>query len=333
VGDLRRQRRLLQLHVLLLLRRVSEAAPRVPPLPLLKPWYRVLALEDRVLLEHGRAVVVFEGAAARTLLPALLPLLDGSRSVDAVCSRLGAPVRPAVENALQLLAENGLLTGGPRLAADDARREVAESLLAESAGADALEVAARLATARVVVLGDEERCDGLGRLLQRSGVAAAQGADPSADLTVVGPGEDRRAWNGRALENGGAWLPFGAFDGLVTAVGPLVVPHETACWECVRLRVESTSGCAGELRLFRDEAEPTGPRPGVLGCAAAIAAEIVLRWVGVRDPALPGTLFTVSSEKGISIAAHTVLRVPRCPSCSPAAGLAPPSPWHEAQAA
>ena len=320
--------------MLLLLRRVSEPALPLPPLPLLKPWYRLLQLEDRVLLEHGRTIVVFEGAAARTLLPALLPLLDGSRSVEAICERLGRSVRPAVEHALQLLSANGLLTTGPRLETDDARRELAESLAAESSGASAVEVAARLATARVAVLGDEDRCDGLARLLQRSGMSVTRGGgEAGGDVVVVGAGADRHGWNERALEHGGPWLPFGEFDGRVLSVGPLVVPHETACLECVRLRRESTSGCAEELALFRDAPEPVGPRPALHAAAYALAAEVVVRWLGVRDPALPGTLFTIASEDGLSIRAHTVLRVPRCPACSPAAGLAPPSPWHEAQAA
>ena len=319
--------------MLLLLRLLNENPQPVPPLPLLKPWYRLLQLEDRVVLEHGRTVVVFEGAAARTLLPALLPLLDGSRSVDAVCERIGPAVRPAVEHALQLLARNGLLTAGPRLAADDRRREVAESLVAESAGADAVDVAARIASARVVVVGDEDRCDGVGRLLQRSGAWVTHGDETPGDLAVVGPGADRRGWNERALEHGGPWLPFGEFDGRILSVGPLIVPHETACLECVRLRRESTSGCADELALFRDATEPVGLRPGLLLAATALAGELVVRWLGVRDPALPGTLFTIASEDGISIRTHAVLRVPRCPVCSSAAGLAPPSPWHEARAA
>lgn len=315
---------------------MSDHASIVPPLPLLKPWYRVLREDDRVLLEHGRTTVVFEGRAARRFLPALLPLLDGNRSVDAICEQIGPHVRPAVENALGLLARNGLLTAGPRLGPDEGARETAESLAATSLSpAPVVEIAARLATVPLRLLGDEAACDGLARLLQCSGVATLLGAPESArpGLVVVGPGADRERWNGIALETRGHWLPFGDFDGRVVTVGPLIVPGETACFECFQLRRESTSGCAEELERLRQVPQPVMARPSLFAAAAALAADLVVRWIGVADPSLPGTVFTVGSEEGISIAAHSVLRVPRCPACSPAAGLAPLSPWHEAPAA
>jgi bacteriocin biosynthesis cyclodehydratase domain-containing protein len=323
--------------VLLLLPVISDCGEVVPELPLLKPWYRLLRQEGRVLLEHGRTVVAFEGAAARAFLPALLPLLDGSRNVDEICELIGPKVRLAVENALELLGRNGLLVAGPRLAEDDHARAVAESLAAAGASVFGMsEIATRLATTQVHLIGDEAACDGLARLLQRSGICAFRGDAPGGatpGLVVVGPGGDRARINRLALENGAEWLPVGEFDGRTVSVGPLIVPRESACFECLLLRRESTSGCAQELALFRDVAARPGPRPSLLAAAVALAAELVVRWIGVRDPFLPGTLFTLDAEEGISVASHTVLRVPRCPACSSSAGLAPPSPWHEAQAA
>ena len=308
----------------------------VPERPLLKPWYRLVRHEERVLLEHGRTVVVFEGGAAREFLPTLLPLLDGARTVDELCELMGPAVRPAVENALALLAERGLLTAGPQRAPDPDRRRIAESLAAESAREDGIdEIAGRLETATVSLLGDELALDGLARLLQRSAVGAVRREAPAkqgASLVVVGTGGDRTAWNRLALERGGDWLPFGELDGGAVAIGPLIVPHETACFECLVLRRESTSGCAQELALFRGS-PPPAPRPSVLAAATALAAELVVRWLGTRDPSLPGALFTVRSHDGISVDTHRVLRVPRCGACSHVAGVAQPSPWHEARVA
>ena len=308
----------------------------VPERPLLKPWYRMVRHEERVLLEHGRTVVVFEGGAAREFLPTLLPLLDGARTVDELCELMGPAVRPAVENALALLAERGLLTAGPRRAPDPDRGRIAESLAAESAREDGIdEIAGRLETATVSLLGEELALDGLARLLQRSAVGAVRReapAEPGASLVVVGPGGDRAAWNRLALERGGDWLPFGELDGGAVTIGPLIVPNETACFQCLILRRESTSGCARELALFRGS-PPPAPRPSVLAAATALAAELVVRWLGTRDPSLPGALFTIRSLDGISVDTHRVLRVPRCGACSRVAGVAQPSPWHEARVA
>ena len=308
----------------------------VPERPLLKPWYRMVRQEERVLLEHGRTVVVFEGGAARELLPTLLPLLDGAHTVDELCELMGPAVRPAVEKALALLAERGLLTAGPRPAPDPDRGSIAESLAAESAREDGIaEIAGRLETATVSLLGDGLALDGLARLLQRSAVGSVRSeapAEPRASFVVVGPGGDRAAWNRLALERGGDWLPFGELDGGAVTIGPLIVPNETACFECLVLRRESTSGCAQELALFRGT-PPPAPRPSLLAAATALAAELVVRWLGTRDPSLPGALFTVRSLEGISVDAHRVLRVPRCCACSRVTGVAQPSPWHEARVA
>jgi bacteriocin biosynthesis cyclodehydratase domain-containing protein len=315
---------------------LGDGAASGPERPLLKPWYRVVRHEERVLLEHGRTVVVFEGGAAREFLPALLPLLDGTRTLDELCELMGRKTTPAVENALALLAERGLLTAGPRRSRDPDRRRVAESLAAESVRDDGIdEIAGRLETTTVSLLGDGRALDGLARLLQRSAVGAvccAPPADPGVSLVVVGPGGDLPGWNRHALERGGDWLPFGEPDGGAVTIGPLIVPHETACFECLVLRRESTSGCAEELALFRGSPAPA-PRPTILAVAAALAAEVVVRWLGTRDASLPGALFTVRSLDGISVDTHRVLRVPRCPACSRVAGVAQPSPWHEARVA
>ncbi|HXH87231.1 MAG TPA: TOMM precursor leader peptide-binding protein [Gaiellaceae bacterium] len=319
--------------MLLLLRDLNGDAT-IPELPLLKPWYRLVQRDDRVLLEHARAVVVFEGGAARAFLPALLSLLDGSRTVDQICALIGPNVRLAVENALELLARNGLLTPGPRLDETDDRRRTAESLASQAASdVETAEIATRLATTPVELIGDEAPLDELARLLHRSGVSGVGRCAAPGGLVVVGPGGDPAQRNLALLERGGHWLPYGEFDGGAVIVGPLIVPRESACFECFLLRRESTSGCAEELSLFRYVTAAAASRPTLLAAAAAVAAELVVRWIGTRDPSLPGTLFTVEAGPGISISAHTVLRVPRCPACSPTAGLAPPSPWHEARIA
>ena len=87
----------------------------------------------------------------------------------------------------------------------------------------------------------------------------------SADLTVVlaTPSEDDPfdAWNRRALDEDIVWLPAGDYDGATATVGPLVIPRETACHECLVLRRHSTSGCAAGAR--RAQAEPSSlPPPG-----------------------------------------------------------------------
>jgi bacteriocin biosynthesis cyclodehydratase domain-containing protein len=328
--------------MLLLLRRRMSETPAVPQRPLLKPWYRLAQVEDGVLLEHGRSVVVFGGAAATTLLPVLLPLLDGTRTIAEIVDAVGPEVAPAVEQALRLLAENGLLTEGPRLGADPGHRRAVVETLAASAGPDTTmhDLADRLATVRILVVGHGRLAEPLGRLLHLSGFDAVMRMEPAAEpggLVVVAPGPDEPSlldeWNRRALRDGRAWIPIGEYDGRTVSVGPLLVPHESPCYTCLQLRRDSTGGCAHELAQLRGIPAAAVPPPALLAAAAAVATEVVVRWIVAGDPSLPGALFTLESVPQLRVESHVVLRVPRCPSCSPAAAAAPQSPWHEARVA
>ncbi len=307
----------------------------LPEHPLLAPWYRLVEDGDRLLLEYGRAVVVLEGGAVRTLLPELLPLLDGSRELDEIGDALGAAARPAVERALELLAANNLLVEG--------RVEGGEGAAAVAAayGIAPGEASRRLGDATVGLIGDSPVGGDVARLLRRSGVGRVERLDwepeKPVDVAVVGaaPSEAARLedWNAHALERGIPWLAVRPFDGAIATVGPLVVPGESPCHNCLLLRL------AGHVEYGADfarvERAPVGVEAGApLGTAiAAIAAQLVLGWVGGRDTRLPGLVHVLESGPPLALSAHPVFRVPRCPACSPAERLAPPIPWHEAAAA
>jgi hypothetical protein len=68
--------------------------------------------------------------------------------------------------------------------------------------------------------------------------------------------------------------------------------------------------------------------------AAGLAAHLALRWLAARDRTRPGTLLAFEHERVPALSAHPVLRVPRCPACSPLAASSAPAPWFdEAEAA
>ncbi|MBA2332614.1 MAG: TOMM precursor leader peptide-binding protein [Actinobacteria bacterium] len=316
------------------------SATTVPERPLLKPWYRLAVLEEGILLEHGRTVVAFGGGATRTLLPALLPLLDGTRTISEIVAVVGSKVAKAVEQALRALAENDLLTEGPRLHEDGgSKRAVVESLAAVAApGSTMSELAERLAAARVRLVGHGLVADPLARLLHLSGIGTVRrDSEPGEanNLVVVAAAatehELNEAQNVRALALGETWVPIGEYDGRTISVGPLIVPRESACHRCLQLRRESTSGCGHDLARLRAVPSLAVPRPAALAVAAALAAEVVVRWIATRDPSLPGTLFTLETAPQFQVEAHVLLRVPRCSACSPTAAGIPQSPWHEAR--
>ncbi len=313
-------------------------ASRVPIRPLLAPWYRLVGDGDRLLLEHARSVVVLEGAATRAFLPRLLPLLDGTRTLDELADRIGPAVRPAVEGAVELLAEHDLLLEGPDAPED--LRSPAHAVAATFALTPA-EAAERLAAARVGVVGSAPGGAEVARLLHAAGVAEVRRLSwrggREVDLAVVAPGREEvdalPGWNLLALERGIRWLPVRPFDGLIAAVGPLVVPGESSCHECLQRRLAANLEYGPDLAEIEAAPVAASPDAALEALAVAVAAHLAVRWVAGRDTTLPGVLHVLEVRPELALGTHHVLRVPRCAACSSAEKLAPPLPWHEAEAA
>ena len=302
---------------------------------MLAPWCRLVGDGDRLLLEHARSVVVLEGRAVRTLLPELLPLLDGSRTRDELGGALGAAARPAIEQAIELLAANGLLVDG---GAETGRGAFA---MAAAYGLGPAEAGRRLREARVALVGESRIGRTVARLLRRGGIQSVErpGWDYEApfDLAVVAPAPAEagrlESWNAAALERGIRWLGIRPFDGSIATVGPLVVPGESPCHACLLLRLGGHLEYASDFG--RIEQTPPAVEPGapLETIVAGVASHLVLGWFGGQDIRLPGLVHVLESGPPLALSAHPLLRVPRCPACSPAERLAPRIPWHEAAAA
>jgi bacteriocin biosynthesis cyclodehydratase domain-containing protein len=316
----------------------------LPEKPLLKPWYRLAREEDRVLFHYGESLLTLEGKAAARLLPALLPLLDGTRTVDEIVAYLGEPVRPAIDKALLLFQEHFLLTSGPLPDAVEPQRRTAEFLAATDAADRSIgETLETLGAARAGVIGSGPLAEEVARLLRISGVGglerlswdAPAGPEASLDLVLAAPsGEELprlAAWNRSALVAGLPWLQLLPFDGRFLAIGPLYVPGETACFECYSLRRASNLDYPSEFLALgrvpaRHPAAPTLDR-----AAAGLAATFAVRWLAHRDEFLPGHWHALEHAWELRLTSHFVYRVPRCPACSGLATQAPPLPWHDGE--
>jgi len=294
----------------------------LPTRPLLKPWYRLSIRETAAVMRYGGSLLEFHGRAAVRLLPLLLPLLDGTRTVEEIVSQLGEPIRPAVLHALEVLAERQLLSEPM-----PAGRTVEFLVATDGYGRDATTVAAALSRARVSVIGSAEAADRIATLLGESLDRVERAGfrdDVDADLAVVAPAAHEvplvRSWNEHALERGTTWLQVMPFDGLIAVVGPIFVPRQTACHECYRLRR------AANIAAIADREEGAYPgSPAFDAILAGLAATIALRRVALDDSRFVGVLLAVEET---ACTRHVLYRVPRCPVCSTAAGVALPAPWH-----
>jgi bacteriocin biosynthesis cyclodehydratase domain-containing protein len=317
----------------------NPGLPRLPRRPQLKPWFRRADTGEALVLEHAQSALVFEGRAARGLLPSLLPLLDGTRTPEQLAAELGAAGR-AVEPALRLLAERRLLLDGPCLDPAEAAAvvETAELLASLAPDATPAGVRASLAAARVDVAGAGGAAAPLADVLRASGVGGVRRprwedlATDASGLVVAVPARDEapavEAWNRRALARRQCWLQLLPFDGRFAAVGPLYVPGETCCFECYRLRRRAASGYPTEFGAVEAAPVAASAGPALSTAQAGIGAAVVLRWLANGDTRLPGVLYAYEAP-GTALTEHRVYRVPRCPACSGTSDVAPPLPWYK----
>lgn len=291
-----------------------------------------------MLVEHGGTVVTFEGGGAATLLPELVPLLDGSRTVDELEEAMGRPVAPAVRRALGLLAQNQLLLDGPQHAdSGDPLAAAATFAAAVTRRVTPQTARERLLAARAAVLGSGPAGAEVARQLEEMGVSGVDAlpldAEPGAGaLPIAVPGRQEigrlDTLNRLQLERRQAWLQVLPYDGRHLVVGPLFLPHSSACRDCYRLRRAACSGYEEDFDLIEDE--PTrAPAPSSLAVVAAgLAALLALRWLTADDPSLPGRFYALEPGPVVRLTHHLALRVPRCVACGPAADRAVPLPWY-----
>jgi bacteriocin biosynthesis cyclodehydratase domain-containing protein len=310
----------------------------IPALPYLAPWYRVARDDDKVVLEYGQRLVCLEGRAAGILVPVLLPLLDGTRTVDEIVALLGEPVRPAIEQAIGQLDEHDVLVDGPPLDADLPHpvAQTAELLAALHPGAvRADDAAAALAGSRVSIVGSDRSGVELARLLRQSAIQVEhrEAVTPEAALVVSAPAPSElpelRTWNRQALDLGQPWLQVLPFDGRYASVGPLYLPEETCCYECFRLRRTANLDGREELALLEESAAPYPSSPALHTVVAGLAAVLCARWLVLRDHYVPSAFYAIELLPVLRLTLHHVHRVPRCPACSGLATSSAPLPWHK----
>ena len=310
----------------------------LPAWPYVKPWYRITREDGRLLLEYAQSVVVLEGAAVDRLLPALLPLLDGTRDVPTIVAELGRDLEPAVRNAVGVLAAHGVLTDGPPDDGRDGRVAVAALAAASVRGRSPADVRDALSTRCVTVRGASPLAEAVAELLRASAVEhvvrEALEAPLQGDLVVAAPSPGERSVladvNAAALAAGVPWLQVIESDGRFSAVGPLYLPGETCCWQCFQLRRRANVGYPDEFDAIEATAAPRRSSPAVDASAAAVAAWAAQRWVVDDDPFLAGSFSAVEVGAELSLRRHHVYAVPRCSACSAAAQSSPPLPWAEA---
>lgn len=136
-------------------------------------------------------------------------------------------------------------------------------------------------------------------------------------------------WNRFCIQHGRHFFPV-ILQNLIGYVGPLVVPGETACLECLRARQNSQmedyrTRRAAEEAAFEGQGV-AGFHPSMASVLGDIAAVELTKLYGDVLPSWKiGTLIEVNLL-ATRLEARKVLKIPRCPACSPLNRRSPTSP-------
>jgi len=136
-----------------------------------------------------------------------------------------------------------------------------------------------------------------------------------------------RPWNEWTVGHGVSFLPI-VLQHLVGTIGPVVVPHETACYECVRGRENSNMEdpkLHRQLEAMAFEGQfAMGHHPLVPRMVADHAAfELTKIFSGIGKGPI-GRMITVSPLDCL-VTTHRILKLPFCPVCGVNADHAQPA--------
>jgi bacteriocin biosynthesis cyclodehydratase domain-containing protein len=128
-----------------------------------------------------------------------------------------------------------------------------------------------------------------------------------------------RRWNATCVEHGLMLMPV-VLDRMRGEIGPIVIPKETACYECLRARENANLTDPVKERLAEQAAVVGQIRNTFHGAMAGAVAEFAALEIAklLSGAMLPKMgAFTTLALLEPSLQTRYVLKVPRCRVCSP----------------
>ncbi|WP_152189447.1 TOMM precursor leader peptide-binding protein [Georgenia satyanarayanai] len=304
----------------------------------LAPGLDVVPLGNDLLLATATARLRLEGEVAEIVRDRLVPTLADRSSRRAVIAAFPDAVAEDVGRLLDTLLDAGIV-----IEDDDGVHQPPWVQLVAASADERREVAERVRTLRVAVVGGGDGAQTVAASLVAAGMGAVRTVEPTpgtgtldrADLAQAVADSDlvvtavepelaaARLWvNTAGLEHDVPSL-HAAWHGTRAVVGPLVLPGEGPCYLCWRMRAlacedDFAAAMAHEELLDQVRRAPARPRPvlpALLPWAAAVVTrEVLAAAVGVYPAQLPGHVVTLDGPTG-SQARHPVLQRPDCAAC------------------
>lgn len=302
--------------------------------PRLRRGLAVASTPDGLLLEGGPSRQLLTGAAASTLLPRLLSVLDGTRSPAQLCGELSLG-QAQVEQAVRLLDACGLLEwvrpgGAAGFAAEHVATYLSRTTAISGTYPSTDDLAARLACAGVLLVAPAALAQPIAADLKEIGVgtvsictaievasAAAVTTRPGAAAVFDDPA-DEHLLDTVVTACRDSDLPVLRFGGTAAAVevGPVFCGIETACVGC--FRHGQVAGTAGLSSVPGTEcpAEPLTPDAAATGMLASLTTTALLGLLTCQAPVPPLSRLSRVAFPGCLGEAYDVMPELECATCT-----------------
>ena len=283
--------------------------------PVFKPHFHVETIEPSnvyLLSEHERHLL------SGRLYTLLAPLLDGQHDVDAIAQQLASEVSIfGVYGALTRLESQGYL------AEAEPSLPPYQAAFWSALDVDATTVLNKLKNARVSVIsfGQIKTTEFIAALKSLK-INVEENAEPTeTDLTIVLTDDYLQAgldkFNRLAIERQKPWLLVKPV-GTVIWLGPIFVPAQTGCWECLAQRLRGSR--AVETGIVQQKgtsfisasyaALPASLQMGIDWAAMEVAKQLVME----RPSRLESQIFTFDTME-LKIEQHILIKRPQCKAC------------------
>src|SRR3954447_3433968 len=282
--------------------KATKSAERTTGYPRLSADLLCVKSDGGIAVRSRAGGILLQGDDARFVVETLFPLLDGTRTYSEIITALPRVAPDDVKDLLRSLREHGLLLNGrqPGFA-----RPVAAQRLA------------LLESAKVLLVGQSHRTTPAVAAIHGAGVGTTKSEGLNFDGIDLAVGifdehETRQAYDFASAVQQADLSSLTCIVGRVeTTIGPLAIPHRTACWNCGRLRLQANTAhnnATGQVNAAHSINEHL---------ARAVCDALCLGHEG--SPLINHLLVFDELSKQTSL--HSLLPVPACSVCrGPAVG-------------
>jgi len=317
---------------------------------------QIIAEDSSVIVKRGCLEFRLAGQYATEIIKRIIEVAHNGATIDEIVNSFAGPDRPAIANLLTQLQARNILVSKEKIKTPPP--EGALDIFYWHFDKTTEQVSKQISERHITIVGINHISLHLSKAFQLAGIEnvtiidapllrnlqlfnenneinqafayeifdyatwQAQSENPQTECIIAtsdfGGQSLLSEWNQYCIEKNIHFMPI-VLQNMIGYVGPIVIPCETACLECLRLRQDSHFKNPKLHRLTEDymvEGQAVvGFHPSMCAIISHVAAIELTKFYANIPTWRVGKLITINLL-ATDMSSHTVLKVPRCPVCT-----------------